>query len=166
MDDGLTEEKINKTDTECGKYYNKYKKACLIGALMVLWCHHLICLGFHIIPTAEGLNDVFPVIYTHWPIAPKIIVYDFACQPASYCLIHKPSFFCNAQFVIDEFHTADHTKCSKAINTSVAEIGNSGAAKIHKSVSYMTQCYAIQYVKVYMETNYQMWNKGRIRKIW
>ncbi|KAF8513675.1 hypothetical protein BU17DRAFT_77165 [Hysterangium stoloniferum] len=136
MDDGLTEEKMNKTDTECGKYYNKYKKACLTSGLMVLWCHHFICLGFHIIPTAEGRNDVFSAIY--------------------------PSFFCNTWFVIDEFHT----KCSKAsaasfvmqydplllsVNTSAAEIGNSGAAKICKSASYMTQRHAIQYVKVYME---------------
>ncbi|KAF8502473.1 hypothetical protein BU17DRAFT_58748, partial [Hysterangium stoloniferum] len=81
-------------------------------------------------------------------------------------LIREPSFFCNTWFVIDEFHTADHTKCSKAsaasfvmqydpllqsVNTSAAEIGNSGAAKICKSVSYMTQHHAIQYLKVYME---------------
>ncbi|KAF8515245.1 hypothetical protein BU17DRAFT_17446, partial [Hysterangium stoloniferum] len=56
------------------------------------WCYHLICLGFHIISIAEGRNDVFSAIYTHWPIAPKIIVYDFTCQLASYCLIPEPSF--------------------------------------------------------------------------
>ena len=39
----------------------------------------------------------------------------------------------------------------RAVNTSAAEVGNSGAAKIRKSVSYMTQRNAIQYTNVYMD---------------
>ena len=48
----LTERKTG--DTACGKYYNTYKKQGLIGGLMVLWCRHSICVGFHVIPTCEG----------------------------------------------------------------------------------------------------------------
>ena len=133
---------------------------------MILWCTHSIGLGFHIMPKAEGRNDVFSAIYTHWPVAPKIIVYDFACQLAPYCLVREPGYFGQTRFVVDEFHTSDHTKCSRAshasfvmqydpqlqaINTSAAEVGNSGASKIRKSVSYMTQRHAIQYIKVYMD---------------
>jgi hypothetical protein len=51
-------------DVVCGKYYNTYKKPGLIGGIMVLWCRHSICVGFHIIPTCEGRNDVFSAIYT------------------------------------------------------------------------------------------------------
>ena len=39
----------------------------------------------------------------------------------------------------------------QAINTSAAEVGNSGASKFQKSISYMTQRHAIQYIKVYMD---------------
>jgi len=152
--DGMTEAEIMKEETKCRKYYGQYKKACLTGGLMILWCTHSIRLGFHIMPKAEGCNNVFSAIYTHWPVAPKIIVYDFACQLAPYCLIREPGYFGQTCFVVNEFHTSDHTKCSRAshtsfvmqydpqlqaINTSAAEIGNSGASKIRKSVSYMTQ---------------------------
>ena len=171
-DDSALEDKLQdlaerKTgDAACGKYYDTYRKPGLVGGLMVLWCRHSICVGFHIIPTCEGRNDVFSALYTHWPTAPKVVIYDFACQLAPYCLLREPRFFRNTRFLVDQFHASGHTKCSKAssstyamqfdpnlqvINTSAAEVGNSGAAKIRKSVSYMTQRHAIQYTKVYMD---------------
>ena len=77
--DGLTEAEITKEETECGKYFSQYKKAHLTGGLIILWCMHSIGVGFHSMPKAEDCNDVFSAVYTHWSIAPKIIVYDFAC---------------------------------------------------------------------------------------
>lgn len=82
-------------DSTCGKYYSTYKKPGLVGGLMVLWCHHSICIGFHIIPTCEGQNDVFSALYTHWPTALKVVIYDFACQLAPYSLLQEPQFPCN-----------------------------------------------------------------------
>lgn len=177
-DDGLPEDKLRNqemSDSECRKYYETYKKASLTGGLMVLWCRHSICLGFHIIPSTEGRNDVFAALYTQWPIAPKVVVYDFACQLAPYSFVREPKFFQNTRFVVDKFHANGHTKCTKAssathamqydpnlevVNTSAAEVGNSGTAKIRKSVSYMTQIHAIQYTKVYMDvTNRCRWLK-------
>ena len=69
----MTEAEIMKEETECRKYYGQYKKACLTGGLTILWCTHSIGLGFHIMRKAEGRNEVFSAIYTHWPVAPKII---------------------------------------------------------------------------------------------
>jgi len=166
-------------DAMCGKYYNTYKKHGLVGGLMVLWCRHSICVGFHIIPTSEGRNDVFSALYTQWPTAPKVVVYDFACQLAPYCLLREPHFFRNTRFLVDQFHASGHTKCSKAssstyamqfdpnlqvVNTSAAEVGNSGAAKIRKSVSYMTQRHAIQYTKVYMDVMNRCKTRTMIQK--
>jgi hypothetical protein len=145
-----------------------YKKAHLTGGIMVLWCQHSVCLGFHVIPTTEGRNDVFSALYTHWPIALKIIIYDYACQLALYSLVREPQYVQDTCFLVDQFHAIGHTKCSPAssathamqydpnlqgINTSAAEVGNSGVGKIQKSVSYMTQRHAIQYTKVYMDTS-------------
>ena len=166
-------------DSTCGKYYNTYKKPGLVGGLMVLWCRHSICVGFHIIPACEGWNDVFSALYTHWPTAPKVVIYDFACQLAPYSLLREPQFFRNTRFLVDQFHASGHTKCSKAssstyamqfdpalqvINTSAAEVGNSGAAKIRKSISYMTQRHAIQYTKVYMDVVNRCKTRIMIRK--
>lgn len=164
--DGLGEDKLEKAESECGKYYNTYSKARLTGGIMVLWCQHSVCVGFHVIPTAEGRNDVFSALFTHWPVAPKIVVYDYACQLAPYSMVREPLFFRDTRFVVDEFHAVGHTKCSsassathamqydpnlQAVNTSAAEVGNSGVGKIRKSVSYMTQTHAIEYTKVYMD---------------
>ena len=33
-----------------------------------------------------------------WPTAPKVVVYDFACQLAPYCLMREPNFFRNTRF--------------------------------------------------------------------
>lgn len=172
--DGLTEDRLERGDSECGKYYSTYKKATLTGGLMVFWCRHSICVGFHTIPTSEGRNDVFAGLYCYWPDAPKIVVYDFACQLAPYAYIREAEFFQHTRFIVDQFHFSGHTKCSRAcsatyamqhnpvlqvINTSAAEVGNSGAARICKSVSYMTQAHAIQYTKVYMDVT------NRIKRI-
>jgi hypothetical protein len=164
--DGLTEDKLERSDSECGKYYSTYTKASLTGGLMVFWCRHSICVGFHTIPTAEGRNDAFAGLYCYWPEAPKIVVYDFACQLAPYAYVREADFFKQTRFIVDQFHFSGHTKCSRAcsasfamqhhpvmqvVNTSAAEVGNSGASRVRKSVSYMTQAHAIRYTKVYMD---------------
>jgi hypothetical protein len=47
----------------------------------------------------------------------------------------------------------------KPVNSSAAECGNSGLARIRKSVSYMTESHAILYVHTYVS----VWNRNRIR---
>ncbi|KAF9463495.1 hypothetical protein BDZ94DRAFT_1163969, partial [Collybia nuda] len=99
---------------DCNKFYKTYSKNSLTGGILVLWCTHAICLGFHSIPVAEGRNDVFSAIYTRFPIAPKVVVYDFACQLVPYCLVQEACYFGNTQFFIDEMHAHDHTCCGQA----------------------------------------------------
>ncbi|EKM75940.1 hypothetical protein AGABI1DRAFT_94560 [Agaricus bisporus var. burnettii JB137-S8] len=142
------------SDPECGKYFATYGQKRLTGGIMVAWCTHSISYGFHCIPQSEGRNNVFSAMITHWPVAPKCIIYDFSCALAPYCILCKPHFFADTTFMIDKFHARDHTKCAPAcfasayaefdpdvniINTSAAECGNSLIARIRKSVSYMGQ---------------------------
>ena len=35
------------------------------------WCSHSIAYGFHCISNAEGRNNVFSALYTHWRMAPN-----------------------------------------------------------------------------------------------
>ncbi|KAH8107223.1 hypothetical protein BXZ70DRAFT_1060730 [Cristinia sonorae] len=160
----------------CKKYYSIYSKSSLAGGIMALWCTHSICLGFHTMPIAEGRNDVFSAIYTHFPTAPEIIVYDYACQLAAYSLVREARYFRNTKFLIDELHAHGHTTCGQAcfssnamqfderirgINTSAAECGNGGMGRIRKSVSFMTYEHAVVFTKVFLD----VWNRRIIGRI-
>ncbi|KAF9552825.1 hypothetical protein CPC08DRAFT_646420 [Agrocybe pediades] len=159
----------------CRKYYSRYSAKRLTGGIMVAWCTHSVCYGFHCIPVGEGRDDVFSALYTRWPRAPEIIVYDFACALQPYCMLREPAFFQDTLFVIDAFHAPDHSKCCPSaflttycesdprllrLNSSAAECGNGGLARIRKSVSYMGQDRAILYTKVFLS----VWNRLRIRQ--
>ena len=158
----------------CSKYYESYGKRGQTGGLMVAWCQHLVCLGFHFIPKGKGRNDVFSALYCYWEVAPKIVIYDFACALGPYCMAREPRFFAKTRFLIDGFHAQGHTRCSKAcslpfykkhdnlladLNSSAAECGNSGIGRISKSLSYMTQRHAIIYTRVFLS----VWNRERRR---
>lgn len=116
-------------------------------------------------PGYEGRNDPFPAMITRWPKAPKRVIYDFSCALGPYCLLREPQFFADTLFIIDNFHSRDHTKCAPAcfastyaqldpqiseINTSAAESGNSLILRIRKAVSYMGEKRAIIYTKVFL----------------
>ncbi|KAF8881979.1 hypothetical protein BD779DRAFT_1397130, partial [Infundibulicybe gibba] len=163
-----------KRGAKCSKFYSKYGERRLTGGIMCVWCTHSVCYGFHCIPRGEGRNDVFSAIITRWPTPPKRVIYDFACALGPYCMTREPEFFANTLFLIDDFHSKDHTKCSEAaflktycsidprllaINSSAGECGNSGIARIRKSVSYMSQDRAVLYTKTFMS----VWNRFRIR---
>ncbi|KAJ7131776.1 hypothetical protein C8R43DRAFT_1133710 [Mycena crocata] len=157
------------------KFYNQYGKQRLTGGIMCVWCTHSICYGFHCIPQAEGRNDVFSAIITRWVKAPGLVIYDFSCALAAYCMSREPLFFANTHFLIDDFHAFGHTKCSHAaflktyavldpplaqINTSAAECGNGGLSRIRKGVSYMGQTRAIVYTRTFLA----LWNRAIIKK--
>lgn len=141
---------------------------------MALWCTHGICLGFHCIPLGEGRNDVFAALLTRWKTAPKYVIYDFACALAPYCMTREPEFFKDTIFLIDNFHSAGHTKCSPAcfltnyakhdillekINSSAGESGNGALGRIRMSLKYMSQERAIIYLKAFLS----VWNRTKRR---
>ncbi|EJD45899.1 hypothetical protein AURDEDRAFT_63859, partial [Auricularia subglabra TFB-10046 SS5] len=155
----------------CSKYYEAYGRRGQTGGLMAAWCPHSVCLGFHCIPKGEGRNDVFSALFTRWPEAPRVVVYDFACALAHYCMLREPRYFKNTRFVIDGFHAQGHTRCTKAcfisnykndsllsdVNSSAAECGNRGLLKIRRLLSYMSQRRAIIYTYTYLA----IWNRER-----
>lgn len=176
QEDKATRDTGAEYDGGCKKYYSKYSPKKLTGGIMVAWCPHSVSYGFHCIPVAEGRNDVFSALYTRWKVAPSVICYDFACALQPYCLLREPEFFQNTLFVIDDFHAPDHTKCGASsflstycktnpllhrINSSAGECGNSGLARIRKSVSYMGQDRAVIYCMVFLS----VWNRHRIRQM-
>lgn len=156
----------------CNKYYETYGKKGLTGGLMVAWCTHSVCLGFHCIAKGEGRNDVFSAIFTHWEKPPKFIIYDFACALGPYCMLREPEYWKDTRFVIDWFHGYGHVACSPACfitsyveydvqlreaNSSAGECGNAGVRRIRRPLSYMSQRHAVIYSYVY----FALWNRLR-----
>ncbi|KAE8185355.1 hypothetical protein CF328_g7571 [Tilletia controversa] len=162
-------------DEGCRKFYDAYIKQRRTGGIMALWCPHTVCVGFHIIPESEGRNDVFSALFSHWTTAPQVVVYDFACQLAPYCLRREAEFFKDTLFVIDQMHQHGHSKCTlssflssymatdpslRHLNSSAAECGNSALSRIKKSVSYSGQEHAVLLIKHFL----CIWNRLRIKK--
>jgi len=160
--------------SSCKKYFSTYSKDKLTGGLLAFWCPHLVCLGYHAIPKAEGRNDVFSGLYCFFEKAPQIVIYDFACQLSTYCMSREPEFFKDTIFVIDEMHAQGHVGCSQAsyvsnlmlqsamaqtLNSSAAECSNKGLNRIRKSVSYMNESHANMYTYVFLS----LWNRHRER---
>ncbi|KAJ7585773.1 hypothetical protein C8J56DRAFT_788282 [Mycena floridula] len=130
-----------KRGLKCSKFFGKYGPQTRTGGLMIFWCTHSICYGFHFMPSAEGRDDVFSALITHWPTAPEQV------------------------FMIDAFHSKGHTKCSPAafvqtyskvdprlgtVNTSAAECGNGVIGRIRKSLSFMGQERAIKFTRMFV----------------
>ncbi|KAF8993536.1 hypothetical protein BDQ17DRAFT_1392624 [Cyathus striatus] len=156
--DQVEDKSISGRGEKCAKYYAQYSQQCLMGGIMVAWCTHSICYGFHCIPRSEGHNNVFLVLYTHWKVPPKCVIYDFACALGPYCMTREGGFFANIQFLINRFHASGTYQVAdpglKTLNSSAAECGNSVIAHIRKSISYMGQYHAM----LYMRTFLLIWN--------
>jgi hypothetical protein len=161
--------------TPCNKLFSTFRK--LTGGVMLGWCRHRICIGFHVIKDGEGRNDVFSAIYSRWTKAPRTVIYDFACQLHTYNVVREPTFFADTVHLIDQCHEANHTACSEAhmlsvykktgnrrfhlINDSAAEVGNQGVDKLKPSARYMTLGRFMDTTKVHLEIQ----NRIRIRKL-
>ncbi|KAK4699776.1 hypothetical protein P7C70_g6480, partial [Phenoliferia sp. Uapishka_3] len=159
-------------DKWCRKHYTQYTEARQTGGIMGGWCPHSFSLGFHNIPRAEGRNDVFSAVFTRWEKAPRTIIYDFGCALGIYCWAREPKYWRNTRFMIDQFHQSDHSACSDAcrlstymkndpdlvdVNSSAAECGNAGLARIRKTVSYSNQVHAIKFTRNFL----CVWNRCR-----
>ena len=47
--------------------------------------------------------------YCYFILAPKVIIYDNACNLHTYALNRDPLFFRYTKFVVDRFHWKNHT---------------------------------------------------------
>ena len=120
------------------------------GGIFTWFCEHGVCYGFYMIPDAEGRNEAFSFITTHFQSAPDVIVYDFACALQDYCLNREPYFFRNSKFLVDRFHWFNHAACARSynlslyeqyahVNSQVAEQWNSALKRIKATVGQMCQ---------------------------
>jgi hypothetical protein len=158
-------------DRLCQKFYDTFQRKT--GGICVFWCPHGVAVGFHLIPTGEGRNDVFSAIYCHWQNAPKVLVYDFACQLHPYNIRREPLYWKDTLHLIDQFHYEGHKRCASTYNiksyrennpslavldTTCAEVGNSALRRLRKSVSYMLQTHMMAFVRSFLD----IWNRKKV----
>lgn len=66
----------------------------------------------------ESPYTAFEVLYTRWPAAPKVVVYDNGCHAHVYTLNRGPAWAKDTLFLIDKLHAAGHTGCCKAYDVT------------------------------------------------
>ncbi|KAL6303944.1 hypothetical protein BKA93DRAFT_817800 [Sparassis latifolia] len=116
---------------DCNKFYKTYSWNNLTGGILVLWGTHSICLGFHSISIAEGRNNVFSAICTHFP------------------------YFSNTQFLIDEMHAYNHTHCGQTCFASNAMRFDKWIRAVNTSTAdFMSYEHATVYTKAFLD----IWN--------
>lgn len=82
----------NSKDARCSKEYQGNSR--LGSGIVLFWCaKHRICLGWVFLQSAESLEVVYQTILTRFPIIPKVICYDNACNLAEYCYNRAPRLF-------------------------------------------------------------------------
>lgn len=133
----------------------------LIPGLFTVSCVHGICYGFQLMEDVESPNIPFTILRTRFHEAPKLIVYDNACNLHNYCLNRDPVFFRDSWFVVDRFHWCNHVGCHvgynlsiylqhREVNTQVAEQRNATLKKLKSMLSYMNIENFTNHLKLFM----------------
>ena len=148
---------------QCGKWI--YPKPRLSGGILIFWCQHRICYGYHMIEVSEGLKEVMYAVQAYWQRAPSVMIYDNACNLMKCCHNREWGYWKDTTFLVDTFHKQGHTKCSQAhsieplrehaafrpVQTSQAETGNKGLKKIKMSTAWMAAITAFIYILLQLE---------------
>ena len=62
-------------------------------------------------------------MWTRWPTAPKVVIYDNACNLYIYTHMRESWFFKDTKFIIDRLHHFAHKQCSPVFHFDlVAEL--------------------------------------------
>jgi hypothetical protein len=76
-------------EEQCSKDYQANSR--LGNGLVLFWCgKHRVCLGWVLLQSAESLEIVYTTLLTRFPVLPKIVCYDNACNLAEYCYNRAP----------------------------------------------------------------------------
>jgi hypothetical protein len=90
-------------------------------ACFCLDCRNIV--GFNAMHEYESPRSVFELLWTRWPQAPEVVIYDNACNLAIYTHMRESWFFRDTKFVIDRLHQFAHKQCSPVFSFDlVAEL--------------------------------------------
>jgi hypothetical protein len=109
----------------------------------------------------ESPETIFSALFHRRKTAPRVVVYDDACQLSTYALTRQPQFFANCRFFCDRFHRADHVGCGdgfdirlfpvyNALNTEAGEQGWSKVNFVVTPAQFMTPIHFMHYVLCFL----------------
>lgn len=93
-------------EVPCTKYTQSHPG--LTPGIFAVFCPHGMCMGFSIMSRGEGPKTAFDFIFHRFSSAPKMIIYDNACNLHRYSLRRQPLFFARTRFAIDRMHQNNH----------------------------------------------------------
>ena len=89
-----------------------YGHPSLSPSIFTVFSPHGICCGFEMMQSCESPKHPFSIFRQRFQKAPRVIVYDNACELHQYCLNREPHFFRSTLFAVDWFHWQGHVGCS------------------------------------------------------
>ena len=102
---------------------------------------------------------VFQTVYGRWETAPKLLIYDNACNALTYALRREPFFFRNTLWLVDSLHYVNHSNCNCGFNfgtnpyykgrfsSVLSEIKNQKINKIKGNLMFMNWQTFINFVR-------------------
>jgi len=154
----------------------------LTPGIFTFFCPHGVCLGFSILERYEGPSTAFELLFQRFPTAPRMVIYDNACNLSKYCLLREPAFFAKTEFRIDRLHWKGHIGCHEGfcldaypkdievlggkarlgrINSQVCEQANSGLDYISKQAKFMRLENFLAHTRLFLYSR----NVAKIEKI-
>jgi hypothetical protein len=119
--------------------------------LFLVFCHeHDELIGFHLLKYSESTRTVHDLMLSRYKLAPRIVIYDHACDLHKYSIAREPKFFADTAYYVDKLHYGTHKDCScaydpfkpqhlRSVNTTIYEQANSRIKHTRKSMYHMTQ---------------------------
>ena len=80
--------------------------------VLVCLCEKSCIYAVQILHSPESPKTFFDLVRNRFPVAPKFLVYDFACRLHTYCFRREPMYWWNTTFLIDRFHASNHFACA------------------------------------------------------
>lgn len=129
---------------QCKKKYSKSQRHSAGLMTVQCACQSPKLLGFIVMTRAESVALALSSLLTHFPVLPRTIFYDNACNMFSSAILRVPWVFRQTRMAVDRFHYKSH-KCNSLFNPDSysdfdahrTETAESINARIEKSLPYM-----------------------------
>lgn len=113
---GIDFDRVDKQ--KCTKNY--FKGSSTVPSFLTVQCpcYHPKLLGFVILKESESISAALSSVMTHFPVPPRRVWYDNACNSFNCAIIMVPWLLRWTTFMVDRFHFTGHT-CSNSFNRTM-----------------------------------------------
>lgn len=66
---------------------------------------------------AEGPSTFFKLLLARWHTAPKMVIYDNACNLHRFALLREPAYFKECKCIVDCVHWTGHKECHECYDS-------------------------------------------------